>query len=448
MGAIIHDTTPSNQPPRVVINAPQDGAVFDVGQRIHVDARATDPDGISYISVFLNGSPINITNGGALTFSTNLPAGQHTLTARAADSNGLTGISEPVRILVRGTNDNSFVRRELPAGYIAGAPFTVHLIATLPNRTQAWGVEDEPPPGWRVSAISNGGTFDEVNGKVKFGPYTEVARRVLTYQLTPPVGSTNVGEFSGVASTDGTVYGISGQRIILPLGSEYHPADLNRDRRIILAEVTGYAAAWKLGDVWPGSPNPIPASYVSRAGLIWRRSELYNFVGTNPPPFCWVPAAGEGVFARSGNVGAIRTISESSSAGTTIVTIDVQPGTAGAYALEENIPAGWTALNVSGGGAFDEVNNAVRWGLYLDNEERTLTYQLIPPTNVVSVEQLIGELTLDGDVMTLEGDSSVIAVDKASELRLATVMASDPSGIKLKLSGACLLYTSPSPRDS
>jgi hypothetical protein len=176
------------------------------------------------------------------------------------------------------------------------------------------------------------------------------------------------------------------------------------------------------------------------------RSELYNLVRTNPPPFCWVPTAGEGVFARSGSVGATRTISENSNAGTKTVTIDVQPGTAGAYALEENIPAGWTVLNVSGGGAFDEVNNAVRWGLYLDNEGRTLTYQLIPPTNVVSVGQLIGELTLDGDVLTLEGDSSVVAVDKANELRLATVMASDPPGIKLKLSGAagqvCVLESS------
>jgi hypothetical protein len=61
VGAIIHDTTPTNQPPRVVMNAPQDGGVFDVGQRIHVAASATDPDGISYIAVFLNGSPINIT---------------------------------------------------------------------------------------------------------------------------------------------------------------------------------------------------------------------------------------------------------------------------------------------------------------------------------------------------------------------------------------------------
>jgi hypothetical protein len=130
----------------------------------------------------------------------------------------MTGISEPVRILVRGTNDTSFVRRELPAGYIAGAPFTVHLIATPPNRTQAWGVEDEPPRGWRVSAISNDGIFDEVNGKVKYGPFTDLTRRVLSYQLTPPIGSTNVGEFSGVASTDGTVYRISGARIILPLG--------------------------------------------------------------------------------------------------------------------------------------------------------------------------------------------------------------------------------------
>ena len=54
-----------------------------------------------------------------------------------------------------------------------------------------------------------------------------------------------------------------------------HPADLNRDWRLTINEVTGYGGAWKNGSQWPNEPNPISINYLTRAGAIWKGGETY-----------------------------------------------------------------------------------------------------------------------------------------------------------------------------
>ena len=64
-------------------------------------------------------------------------------------------------------------------------------------------VEDRVPPGFVVSGISHGGTFETTSRKVKWGPYFDGAVRSLTYEVVGP-GNPSVGmEFGGVASFDG-----------------------------------------------------------------------------------------------------------------------------------------------------------------------------------------------------------------------------------------------------
>ncbi len=97
-------------------------------------------------------------------------------------------------------------------------PFTVSILVTPPTGTIAFGVEDLTPTGWtNISNIDNNGTWDAVNGKVKWGPYFNDIPVTLHYTITPPAdpgGSTPC--FSGIVSIDGNNSTIAGSRCLPP----------------------------------------------------------------------------------------------------------------------------------------------------------------------------------------------------------------------------------------
>ena len=67
-----------------------------------------------------------------------------------------------------------------------------------------YAVEDAPPEGWMVSDMNEAGGWDDVNKKVKWGPFFDSRPRTLCYYATPPAGETGERIFSGTASFDGT----------------------------------------------------------------------------------------------------------------------------------------------------------------------------------------------------------------------------------------------------
>jgi len=101
--------------------------------------------------------------------------------------------------------------RYLPDGYSPYLPLAVFLDVTPDSATQAWAVEDTPPAGWTIAAINEGGQWDAVNGKVKWGPYFDQQARTLQYQATPPDGTSGTQEFVGTMSLDGTNQVVSGE---------------------------------------------------------------------------------------------------------------------------------------------------------------------------------------------------------------------------------------------
>lgn len=454
--AVIHDTTsPGNLPPRVGIGRPKDGTVFSIGQAIEVRAEAADPDGtIQELNLFADDKLIGSAKLGQLTVVwSNAPAGPHTLHARAIDNAGATGESVPVRILVREGDGSSFVRRELPAGYVPTVQFTVGVTAEPVAGTRAWAVEDQPPKGWKVSEISNDGAYDPTTGKVKFGPYTDDHSRILTYNLTPPDGTSGRFEFGGTSSANGASFPIGGDRLI-EQANRNHPADSNRDLRITVDETTAYAAAWKGGELWPQGPNPIPITYVTRAAMLWRQGEAYQYDPASSAPFCWLPiaVATEGA-ARSGALAAVpvstavRFVTPSDAGGAALkVTVAVSPK-AGvrAYAVEEKIPEGWTVANVDEG-VFDARSRTIRWGVYLDDSARSLTYSLAAVANGTSIAALRGTASFDGAAVPVSGSDKLITSDGAGLLRLPAVEHAPDGSVRLQLAGApgqlCVLEVS------
>ncbi len=91
-------------------------------------------------------------------------------------------------------------------------PLTVAISVTPPVGTIAYGIEDATPSGWTiVSNIDNGGTWDAIHKKVKWGPYFTDEPLTLHYILTPPVPVTGGTPcFRGVISIDGNNQSVTG----------------------------------------------------------------------------------------------------------------------------------------------------------------------------------------------------------------------------------------------
>jgi len=92
--------------------------------------------------------------------------------------------------------------RTLPTGYEAGQEVLVEISITPNAGSFSSAVEDTPPTGWTISDISDNGTFDQVNGRVKW-VFLDGDPRTLSYKASPPQGTSGTYSFSGIASFDG-----------------------------------------------------------------------------------------------------------------------------------------------------------------------------------------------------------------------------------------------------
>lgn len=426
---VICDDSRCGQPATLEITSPKSGGEFPAGTPIEVNAVAVDPLGAIYRVEFWAGEqPIGFSE--VLTFREpdpgtpmkhafvwkDAPSGMHTLTARAKDSAGSDVISPPVRILVEALPATPFVERRLPAAYTPAQPFEVQLVATPPQAGSAWAVAERPPKGWIIGAVSDDGVWDSAQGLVKYGPFTDLAARTLTYQITPPTEARGRYLFSGEAALDGRVAAIGGDRILEPV-NETHPADLEpTDLNIGLSEVTAYAAAWKEGAVWPAGPVPIPVSYATRAGQIWKQGERYVYdPSLGAPPECWVPASSiaKPGLRRVADPGAERSLSQPVKPGASVeIALDLTPAhDVAAYAVEEVVPAGWAFDSADQHGVFDPLNHRLRWGPFFDAQPRRLTYRLKSPAATARLDRLHGVASFDGHDQRIAGAQFVLAVD-------------------------------------
>ncbi|MGA1863726.1 MAG: PQQ-binding-like beta-propeller repeat protein [bacterium] len=286
-------------------------------------------------------------------------------------------------------------------GYAPGYPATITIGVEPDAQTSSYAVEDTPPAGWTVSDINLNGIWDSINQKVKWGPFFDNAQRTLTYKVTAPSGASGCYPLSGTASFDGTDQTICGDTEICDCPP--HPADTNGDWCLSIGEVTKYGSSWKKGDVWPVDPNPIPINFVTRAGYIWRNGECYYCVPGQSPPLCWEvntqPAA------RKREISGASETNSGFNPGSYVpgqpvaVTIEITPDTSiFAYAVEDMPPVGWsvdtTSINLNG--IWDSKNKKVKWGPFIDNNPRTFTYNITPPTDESGIKVFYGIYSADG----------------------------------------------------
>ena len=95
--------------------------------------------------------------------------------------------------------------RDLPDAYGPGVLLSVSIEIVAPPDTGVMSLEDVPPSGWTdVSNISDGGTYDSGNQKVKWPFFYDNFSRTVSYDVTPPGGAVGVQCFAGYVSIDGS----------------------------------------------------------------------------------------------------------------------------------------------------------------------------------------------------------------------------------------------------
>ena len=318
------------------------------------------------------------------------------------EGNSGNNCSTGVRVTVGGGGGQCAAQRSLP-GYLEGRPATITIEVNPPVGTSSWVVNDLPPAGWAMSAVSDGGVVDGPN--VRFGPISGSDRKTLSYVVTPPTGTTGVHVFDGSAAFDGQTEPVCGDTEIGDSTGEYHPADSDSDWMMEGDEAGAYGAAWKVGGAWQWPPNPIPIDHVTNAGWLWKLGEAYVYdAGASPP---WLPSdSGTNV----GGGSAVSSLDPSlyTPGEAVTVSIAVTPDAeTHNHAVEDGPPSGWSVSEISSAGEWDVVNRRVKWGPFLDCVGRTLTYTATPPMGESTTRTFVGVASFDGVSSAIAGDRSI-----------------------------------------
>ena len=246
-----------------------------------------------------------------------------------------------------------------------------------------------------------------------------------------------------------------------------HPADTNPTNNVItIGEVTAYALAWKTGKEWPVAPANIPVEFVARAGYLWKNGEKYIMDTNNlaaGAPLWWTNAPtdtnisrnlapaglnqGKSAVAKKSEIrnpkSEIQTqpslVTRSLDRGkfgseAITVTLMMKPAaSASAYGVEETLPDGWSPTEISGDGVFDPASRRLRWGLFFDHEERTVSYRLQAASTGSAFGRLSGSASFDGWSVETAGLDTLLP--EATGPQLHPLVLTRNGEVTLKLTG-------------
>jgi Kazal-type serine protease inhibitor domain len=291
--------------------------------------------------------------------------------------------------------------------YCPATTMIVRILLEPPAGTSAIALDDTPPAGWVVSEISDGGSFDAANGKVKWGPFFAPFPTEVSYVVVPGDNEVGVRCFAGTVSVDGVNQAVCGDECADRACCTKMPADLPQpacdlcgtgdcgdcenatcgDGTIGLCELIGYACRWIRGcnDDLAG---------MTRAAFIWRNGECYCWnepdqswsvtdCSPNDAGCCTNSTVPGGMPAFMNDPGSATAKLQPGRKGRSVkmenITIPIvvnAPTTATAMALEFYVPKGWDVVAISDDGGFDEGNRKIKWGPVFDNLSRTLSVDL------------------------------------------------------------------------
>lgn len=144
--------------------------------------------------------------------------------------------------------------RDLPDACGTGGSFTVSITIVAPPGTVVVNFEDAPPTGWTdINNISNGGTYDSVHHKVKWGPFFSNLSRTVTYDVTPPGQPVGENCFAGTVWFNGIGQPIEGHECCQ--GSIL--GDFDGDSDVDLKDYSQFADCMAGPGEWPNPTGPV-----------------------------------------------------------------------------------------------------------------------------------------------------------------------------------------------
>jgi len=106
----------ANQAPTVTLTDPAPNATFQTTDNINFAATASDPDGsVTKVEFLSDGNVIGTATSAPYSAQASLPAGTHSITARATDNGGLSTTTSPITITVSAQNSPPTVTLTSPA---------------------------------------------------------------------------------------------------------------------------------------------------------------------------------------------------------------------------------------------------------------------------------------------------------------------------------------------
>lgn len=341
--------------------------------------------------------------------------------------------------------------RRLPTHYVPGTSFTLTNEVQVAANTGFYALEDSVPAGWTVGAISHGGVFDANLRKVKWGPFSDALARDLTVALTPGADGHGPVSFLGTVSLVNAtrlIGGVAQLPLAVSAAVRQLPVTYLPDRTFTLTVIGTPAPqvqAWSVEDSVPAgwSVGPLsdggqwdPQSRRLRWGPFFDATPRTLTAEITPSPaavgtvaFSGTAAFDEIVMTVAGpddaasQVGSIRReLAAHFSPGTALpLRVRVIPAGVGFHAVEERLPAGWTASSPSDGGVFDAATGKLRWGPFADRLERELQATLHPPAGATALATFAGQASFDGVLVTTGGaTTSVLLQAPRSQVPMAT----------------------------
>jgi hypothetical protein len=116
--------------------------------------------------------------------------------------------------------DSESYSRVMDVTFKPGFPLHVEVHITPKAGTTAYAVEENPPAGWLVRNISDGGRFRSEKGRIKWGLFYDSEPRTLSYDAVPLMSASAVGHFDGLASLDGFDSKLAGSALALAEGTD------------------------------------------------------------------------------------------------------------------------------------------------------------------------------------------------------------------------------------
>ncbi len=191
---------PANQPPIVLVTAPSDGSILELGVPVSVTASATDNDG-SVVMVQFRDGPSFINDDITAPYSvswTPVDLGPHTLTARATDNQGAVTNSPGVQVTVVVTGNAPTAQLTAPADQTQNLTGPLILTATATDDQAVAGVQ------FQVDG-------EDVGPEDTTAPYADTLTSLLAYATGVHVvrarARDNTGHFSPWATAEVTFTG-------------------------------------------------------------------------------------------------------------------------------------------------------------------------------------------------------------------------------------------------